>query len=306
MCITTISLLESAHIVVLSTFPTKGEDPPEATLIAENSSSKASIDIWHRQLGHLNTDNIVRMACKGMTKGMEIIGGNNPSSICEPCIKGKQTHAEIRRETDTCADEVLSHVFSDICILFTTCSYQGFLYFVTWIDDKSRKVFIDAMKEKSEVVKHLQAFVARVKLKTSQRLKVLCSDGGGEYIAEEVQSFLKDKGIKHELTTANTPQHNGVAEQMNRTLVERVRTMLIDASLPDGYWWDALQYAVLLHNISPSRSLSDCTPEEAWSGNKPDVSCLHVFGYKAFVLIPDKLCGKLSAKSLICTFVGYA
>ena len=113
-------------------------------------------------------------------------------------------------------------------------------------------------------------------------------------------------GIKHELTTADMPQHNGVAERMNQTLVEWVRTMLIDTSLPDGYWWDTLQYAVLLHNISPSRSLSDCTPEEAWSGNKPDVSCLCVFGCKAFVLIPDKLRGKLSAKSLVCTFVSYA
>ena len=79
-----------------------------------------------------------------------------------------------------------------------------------------------------------------------------------------------------------------------------------NTSLSDGYWWDALQYAVLLHNVLPSRSLSDCTPEEAWSGNKPDVSCLCVFGCKAFVLIPDKLRGKLSAKSLICTFVSYA
>ena len=93
---------------------------------------------------------------------------------------------------------------------------------------------------------------------------------------------------------------------MNRTLVKRVRTMLIDASLPDGYWWDALQYAALLHNVSPSHSLSDCTPEEAWSGNKPDISRLRVFGCKAFVHIPDKLRGKLSAKSLVCTFIGYA
>jgi len=92
------------------------------------------------------------------------------------------------------------------------------------------------MKEKSEVARHLRAFVACVELETGHRLKVLRSDGGGEYIAREVQSFLKDKGVKHEMTMADTPQHNGVAERMNRTLVERVRTMLIDAELPDGYW----------------------------------------------------------------------
>jgi len=201
---------------------------------------------------------------------------------------------------------VLGCVFSDVCTLFSTRSHQGFAYFVTWIDDKSRKVFVDAMKEKSKVARHLRAFVAQVELETGHKLKVLRSDGGGEYTAGEVQSFLKDKGAKHKMTTADTPQHNGVAERMNRTLVERVRTMLIDTELPDGYWWDALQYAALLHNVSPTRSLSDCTPEESWSGNKPDVSRLHVFGCKAFVHIPDKMRGKLSAKSLVCTFIGYA
>jgi len=307
MQITTLPISESAHIAVLDSFPTEGEDPPEAALIADNLGSKASVNIWHRCLGHLNTDDVIHMARKGMTRGMEISGGYTPSSqICKPCVKGKQTRAEIRKETDTQADLILGRIFSDVCTLFSTPSRQGFIYFVTWIDDKSHKVFVDAMKEKSEVAQHLCAFITRVELETSHKLKVLCSDGGGEYTAGGLQSFLKDKGIKHKLTTADTPQHNRVAECMNRTLVKRVCMMLIDAELPDTYWWDALRYAMHLHNMSPTHSLSDCTPEESWSGNKPDVSCLHVFGCKAFVHIPNKLCGKLSAKSLVCTFIGYA
>jgi len=156
------------------------------------------------------------------------------------------------------------------------------------------------------VTQHLRTFIACIELKTSQKLKVLRSDGGGEYTAGEVQSFLKEKGIKHKLTTADTLQHNGVAEHMNRTLVKWVHTMLVEAELPDTYWWDALRYATLLHNVSPTRSLSNSTPKESWSGNKPNVSRLRVFGCKAFVHIPDKLCGKLLAKSLICTFISYA
>jgi len=307
MRITTLPISESAHIAVLDSFPAKGEDPPEAMLIADNLGSKASIDIWHQRLGHLNADNVIHMARKGLACGMVIIGNTSPSShICEPCIKGKQMRAEIRKETDTRADLILGCIFSDVCILFSSQSCQGFLYFITWIDDKSRKVFVSVMKEKSEVAQHLRTFVACVELETGQKLKVLRSDGGGEYTTGEVQSFLKEKGIKHKLTTADTPQHNGVAERMNRTLVKRVRTMLIKAELPDTYWWDALWYATLLHNVSPTRSLSDGTPEESWSGNKPDISRLHVFGCKAFVHIPDKLRGKLLVKSLVCTFISYA
>jgi hypothetical protein len=82
--------------------------------------------------------------------------------------------------------------------------------------------------------------------------------------------------------------------------------MLLDASLPEAYWYDALEYATLIHNVTPTRALGDLTPEEAWSGNKPNVSRLRVFGSQAFVHVPEQFQGKLSARSLVCTFIGYA
>jgi hypothetical protein len=63
--------------------------------------------------------------------------------------------------------------------------------------------------------------------------------------------------------------------------------MLIDAKLPESYWYNALEYTALLHNVIPTRALGDITPEEAWSGNKPDISRLCVFGSRVFVHIPD-------------------
>jgi hypothetical protein len=63
--------------------------------------------------------------------------------------------------------------------------------------------------------------------------------------------------------------------------------MLIDAKLPESYWYDALEYVALLHNVVPTRTLGDITPEEAWSSNKPDISRLCVFGSRVFVHIPD-------------------
>src|SRR5882762_8718324 len=109
------------------------------------------------------------------------------------------------------------------------------------------------------------------------------------------------------MMTADTPQHNGVAERMNRTLVETARTLLADAALPNSYWFDAVEYAAHLHSIVPTRSLNEhTTPEEAWSGNKPNVSLTRVFGCKAFVHIPDKYRRKLDPKSLVCSFIGYA
>src|SRR5258707_682749 len=93
---------------------------------------------------------------------------------------------------------------------------------------------------------------------------------------------------------------------MNRTLLDQVRAMLLDADLPEAYWYDALEYTTLIHNVTPTRALNNLTPEEAWSGNKPNVSHLRVFGSRAFVHVPEQFQGKLSARSLVCTFIGYA
>jgi len=96
MWITTLPISELAHIVVLDSFPAEGKDRPEAALIADNLGSKASINIWHQCLGHLNADDVICMARKGLACGMVIISNTSPSShICEPCIKGKQTCAKI-------------------------------------------------------------------------------------------------------------------------------------------------------------------------------------------------------------------
>jgi hypothetical protein len=82
--------------------------------------------------------------------------------------------------------------------------------------------------------------------------------------------------------------------------------MLIDADLPEVYWFDALRYAAYIHNVTPTHALENITPEEAWSGNKPDISDLRVFGARAFVHIPESQRKKLESRSLICTFIGLA
>jgi hypothetical protein len=157
---------ESACMAVaqLDVFPTDGDDlPPFANataLVAHSSSSKADALTWHQHLGHLNVDAILKMVCKGMVQGMELVGASSlPANTCDACLKGKQTRAEIQKTTESRADKVLGRVFSDVCSKLPTRSHRGFEYIVTWIDDRSHKVFVDGLQEKSEVVMHLKMFV---------------------------------------------------------------------------------------------------------------------------------------------------
>ena len=89
-------------------------------------------------------------------------------------------------------------------------------------------------------------------------------------------------GICHEFTVPNTPQQNGVAEHMNRTLVETVHSLLVHAKLPRKFWAEALSTAVYLRNRSPTKAVESMTPYEAWTRKKPSVGHFRVFGCHAY------------------------
>jgi reverse transcriptase-like protein len=246
------------------------------------------------------------MVHKGMVKGIEIHGEPTEAKICEPCIAGKQTCTEICKVMETCAGKPLGCIFSDLCGPLPTVSHQGYRYFATSIDDYSWKAFVAGLREKSDVFHNFIDFLVQVELQTRCNLKTFRTDGGGEYTSMQFETYLKLKGICHEITMPNTLQHNGVAEHLNCTLMEKVQAMLVDMDLTGTYWFDALKYAVILQNVSPTHALCDLMPEEAWSGNKPDIAHLRIFRCWAHVHIPKERHDKLSPKSFPCTFLGYS
>src|SRR6266851_376162 len=160
------------------------------------------------------------MADEELVTGMSITERDPREHPCKPCLEGKQTREVICKEATSHTDHVLGCIFSDVCSLLPTLSHKGFKYFVTFIDNRTRYVSISPLKKKSEVGKHLKAFVSRAEMDTRHKVKILHSDRGGEYTAGHVQQFLEERRIKHEMMTADTLQHNGITEWLNRTLLD--------------------------------------------------------------------------------------
>jgi transposase InsO family protein len=168
-----------------------------------------------------------------------------------------------------------------------TNARTGHRYFVTFIDAHSHHLVVKLIKTKDEVFSLTKSYFERSETITAQRPNYLRSDGGGEYGSKEFLSYLESKGIHHEKTNAYTPQENGVAERMNRTIVEMARAMLQDAGLPNSYWGDAVLYSAYILNRVPTRAIAgDITPHEAFTGYKPSVAHLRTFGCNAHVHIP--------------------
>ena len=136
-------------------------------------------------------------------------------------------------------------------------------------------------------------------------MKAIRTDNGGEYTSAKFEDYLRSEGIRHERTVPKTPEQNGVAEQMNRTLVETVRSMLTDTKLPHKFWPEALSTAAYLRNRSPTKAIEKMTPYEEWTAKKPTVSRLRVFGCDDYTHVPRDERGKLDPKAKKCIFVGY-
>eukprot|EP01018_Ginkgo_biloba_P016825 Gb_38799 [translate_table: standard] len=114
-----------------------------------------------------------------------------------------------------------------------TTSLGGARYFLTFINDYSRKVWIYPLREKSQTFTVFKQVKELVKRQTGLKLKVLRSDNGGEYTSKEFNQYYKDRGIQRQITAPYTPQQNGMAERMNRTLVEKAKTMMTGRNVPD-------------------------------------------------------------------------
>ena len=184
-------------------------------------------------------------------------------------------------------------------------SLNGAEYFLSFIDDKTRYVWVCILKTKDQVFEKFLEWKSMAERSTGKKLQILRTDNGGEFTSKEFQAYLKTEGVRHELTVPKNPEQNGVAERMNRTLVEATRAMLINANLPQKFWAEALSTAAYLRNRSPTKAVSGMTPHELLTGEKPRVDGLRVFGCQSFAHVPKDERKKLDSKSRKCILLGY-
>ena len=117
-------------------------------------------------------------------------------------------------------------------------------------------------------------FKAFVERQSGRQIKMVCNDGRGEYKSNEFKRHYEELGLQHNITCHYTPQHNGVAERKNKTIMGMARCMLKAKGMPNYFWTETVTCAVYLINRSPTQSVSNTTPIEAWSGFKPNVQHL--------------------------------
>ena len=162
-----------------------------------------------------------------MVNGMDVIGRKKIKGLtyCLECEVSSHHHNPIPSETHTHSNQVLGQVFSNVCEVQTVMC-KGFKYFITFVDDFSCHLIVYLMKNKSDALEKFKEYITEAEQQTDSKLKNFHTNGGGKYFLSNFSAYLKNIGVIHEKTNPRTPQENGVAERVNRTLVTMTITML--------------------------------------------------------------------------------
>lgn len=275
----------------------------------ENRFSQANIcqeqndaQIWHQRMGHLNYESLRKL--NDEAEGVKI-DVTSTSGVCDVCIEGKQAklpHNNPRQR----ATRPLQLIHSDLFGPVSPASFDGKRYLLTFIDDFTHFTVAYPLEAKSEVPKYFKIFEAMSTAHFNSKISRFRCDNGREYISNEIKSHFEERGIQFEFTIRYTPQQNGVAERMNRTIIERARCMILKSKLEKTFWAEAAMTAVYLINRSPTSSLGGKLPATEWFGNRQDLKKLRIFGCIAFLKIPAEIVkGKFDSRSKRCYMVGY-
>lgn len=232
----------------------------ESACASANIKSDDSV-LWHRRLAHTNFKTIKNFMNINVKSDMK----------CIVCAQGKQSRSPFN-DIGHRATKILEIVHSDICGPFSVNSLGGCRYFLSFVDDFSRKVFVYPLKSKGEVFCKFIEFKQRYENETGETIKILRSDNGTEYVNTNFDRFFVKHGIKHERSAPYSPQQNGLAERVNRTIIEKVRCMLLDSKLTKQFWAEAVCAAVDIINMLPHSS-TKTAPNELWNGERK--KCQH-------------------------------
>ncbi|CAJ2628037.1 unnamed protein product [Trifolium pratense] len=228
--------------------------------------------LWHKRYGHLNYRSLSDLNSKELVYGLPKF--KTKKSICEICVKSKHSRKPFVAEMPKRASGVLQVIHSDIYGPFEAALLGGSKYFITFVDEYSIMIWLYTLKLKSEALEVFKKFKVLIEKESEKSIKILRTDGGGEYTSKEFENFCTNQGITHE------------------------------KNLPHKFWGEAVLTAAYILNKCPTKKLK-VVPEEAWCGRKPSVKHLKVFGSLCYKHLPDARRTKLEDKSEIMILIGY-
>ncbi|UYV85032.1 hypothetical protein LAZ67_X004343 [Cordylochernes scorpioides] len=286
-----------------SRFPESGEC--SNSIAQTNNFRKFPLNLWHQRLMHINYDTIVDMMKREVVIGLNCQAGKPDK--CSDCMIGKSTKRPFLNLRSTKETQTLALVHCDLMGPFNIESWGGSRFVLTIIDDASRYTRVYFLKRKGDTLEKFKEWMKEAENKTGFSLKRIRTDNGLEFCSSPWDIFTKAHGIVHERNMVYTPEQNGVAERMNRTLLNLVRSTVNSCNLPTASWAELTNTAAYLRNRVTNRHNEEKTPFELWFGKRPALQHLRAIGCETFVHVPkQRRNSKLQPRATKGILVGYS
>lgn len=154
--------------------------------------------------------------------------------MCKECQLGKLTKSTFKSKIYS-SNGLLDLVHTNLCGPTMTRRYYGDKYFILFIDDYSRMIWVTFLKEKSEAFDKFKIFRAMVETETGLKMKCLRLDRGGEFTSGEFNTYCEEDEIKRRMSAPRTPQQNWIVERRNKTILDSARTMMMEGKVSQMY-----------------------------------------------------------------------
>jgi hypothetical protein len=235
------------------------------------SAIKSSSERWHCRLGHPALDIVLHVI---RDNNLSCYGFASSESVCDACLRAKAHQLPYPRSFSQ-STAPLELIFSDVWGLAID-SFDNKKFYVSFIDDFSKFIWIYLLRRKSEVFQFFQEFQSLVERMFHQKILAVQTDWGGEY--ERLNSFFRTIGVSHHVSCPHAHQQNGATERKHRHIVEMGLALLANASMPLKFWDQAFLTTTHLINRTPTKILDHDTSLHRLLGATPDYSNLCVFG----------------------------
>ncbi|GJY73561.1 retrovirus-related pol polyprotein from transposon TNT 1-94 [Tanacetum coccineum] len=205
--------------------------------MAKATSSQAWL--WHRRLSHLNFDTINLLSKNNMFNGLPKLKFVK-DHLCSSCELGKAKRKSFHTKTTPISKRRLQLLHMDLCGPMRVESINGKKYVLVIVDDYSGYTWTHFLRSKDETPEVLIDFLTLIQRGLHAQVRTVRTDKGTEFLNKTLHAYFAKEGIRHETSTARTPEQNGVVERQSRTLVEVARTMLSVAKVPLLFWAEAI------------------------------------------------------------------
>ena len=238
-------------------------------------------ETWHRRFAYIRYSGLQKLLDKHLVNSLHIdLNTNKPD--CIAYIEAKMSQSPYSPASVKFTEpRELTHV--DLWGKYDIESIQGNSYYLLLIDNASRYTTVEFLKSKSQAAQRIKDHMAYLKARGRSPCAIQM-DRGTKFVNEDLRTWCHSQGICFQMTAPYSSSQNGVAERMNRTLVELARAMIIDSKLPEFLWEPAVAHAVYVQNLSYTKHIPNATPYQLWHNRKPDVSHLCEFGAPIWIL----------------------